>query len=159
MLGLILLGLHSANHIQGFLLQSLQLRRNKKWVKAESFEEWNTLQRPHRSQFIKLLEQDVFANHYSQFHFVSLAELDGITACARAGATVGLFAHTKRSQFLPFVKRLELEFAKETLVFIHFPLGQDEKIQGACLRKIAGSGGYSANTVLIVSQMLLRIVG
>jgi hypothetical protein len=83
----------------------------------------------------------------------SFKNLEGVSACARQGRTVGLFIHKAgQEEYSFFIRKLTAIFEEEGLILQYFPFTTGETVQEVGMRKIAGSGGPASFPVIQVSR-------
>jgi hypothetical protein len=124
-------------------------------------EEWNVSNPPRMDRFVIIGSATRDGSHSVRLEYVPLgADLDGISACARAGTTIGIFVHRPRigreayeayEAYKTFVKKLHSIFDDAELIFMFFPLRSKEHVQEVGVRKLTEMGGPTSHRVLTVS--------
>lgn len=116
-------------------------------------DQWNTLRHPPLSSSTSIFScRSRGKGSLNQLDFHSFENNpEGITACARAGATVALFVHTPGADFSLFLTQYATLFGLENLVFIHMSLARGEQITDVSVRTLSKTAGLAARPVIIVS--------
>jgi hypothetical protein len=135
------------------------LRTN--YLASTSFipEEWNIPHPPPISEFVKIGSRSRERSCSVCLDYIPFGDdLEGISACARAGTTIRVFAHRQgKTTYATFVKKLRSIFDDADLTFTYFPLVKNEKIQEVGIRKMREMGGPTSFRTLTVSNVFRAV--
>lgn len=132
-------------------MRRLWVRRDDGSPTDDDHDQWNTLQHPPRTLSVAIIGNHRGKRGGSRLDFYSFENAGGITACARAGATVGMFIHQEGVDVSSFMEKYVILFGEENLVFLCMPLSKGERISDVCVRTISKTGTLAAQPVIIVS--------